>query len=207
VKLDLDRDDIAELLSAARSAHDGMLADVKTFPNPNPTLVILQAQTTALDTAQQATKARTKGTAAARDLARDALWTSMESQRMYVQTIIDQNPERAATIVAAVSMHLVDAHFFVKPLLGAEQAHDGSPVALHANATLLREGKRKGQGITYHWRHSLDRGQTWVNDESTPLAETEIAGLPADTEVHFQVKVTIGKETGEWSQSVVLKVR
>jgi hypothetical protein len=207
VTLDVDREDITAVLAGARSAHDGMLNGVKTYPNPNPTLVLFQAQIVALDTAQQATKSRTKGTAPARDLARDTVWTSMESQRMYVQLLVDQNPERAAALVANVGMHLASDRSYAKPLLGAEQDHEGTPVALHANATLLREGKRKGQGITYHWRHSLDRGLTWVNDESTPLAETEIAGLPADTEVHFQVKATIGKETGEWSQSVVLKVR
>jgi hypothetical protein len=91
--------------------------------------------------------------------------------------------------------------------LAVTQEVVGGPVTVDANATLLRGEHKKGVAVTYHWRHSLDRGQTWILDESTPHATTEISGLPADTEVWIEVRATHGKDKGEWSHPVILKVR
>jgi hypothetical protein len=207
VILNADREDTSEVLAAGRSMRDGYLGDPKTFLSPNPPPALLDTLITTLDTAQQATKMRTRGAAAARDLARNALWDALQTGRTFVQVLVNQNPEQAETIVQAVSLYLAAPYARDKPLLAATQEVAGGPVALDANATLLRGEHKKGVAVTYHWRHSLDRGKSWILDESTPHATTEISGLPADTEVWVEVRATHGKDKGEWSHPVILMVR
>jgi hypothetical protein len=64
-----------------------------SFPSPTPTLAAVQAAITALQGAQVAALARTKGTIAVRNEKRWALVVLLDQLRGCVQSVADANPE------------------------------------------------------------------------------------------------------------------
>jgi hypothetical protein len=79
-------------------------------------------------------------------------------------------------------------------LLGASTLHGGA----------IAEVRRKA---LFNWQYSVDGGKTFVSAPSTPLASTEIQGLPTMTTVMFRVSVLVSRTPGEWSQAVALFVK
>jgi hypothetical protein len=206
VVLKNSKKNIAALIALARVVHDRMAADPGQFAAPVPPLATLLAQIQDLETAEQATKTRTKGTAALRDTKRDVLVTSLESQRMYVQTLCDASPDKAAALIGAAGMSVGQVPGGSKPMLRAKHGTQPGTVTLVANATLL-VGKGVSKRPTFNWQMSADGGKTWTNLPSTPLASTDIANLTPATTYAFRVGVTVSKTTGEWSQAITLMVQ
>jgi hypothetical protein len=108
--LSLPKSKVAALLTLAKAVFNAFTSNSGLLPQPSPALATVQAQIQALDTAQQATTTRTKGTVATRNAKVDVLVTSLESWRMYVQTLCDASPEQAEQIIAAAGMS-VDTPF------------------------------------------------------------------------------------------------
>jgi hypothetical protein len=183
-----------------------MNADKVTFAAPNPPLAALLGQIQALDVAEQATSTKTKGTVAVRDTKRELLVTSLESERMYVQSLCDASPEQAVAVATAAAMAIGKVPTYAKPILQAKLGAQSGAVVLVANASLL-VGKRVTKKVTFNWQLSADGGKTWTGAPSTPLASTEIGNLTPLTTYDFRVGATVSKVTGEWSQAVALLVR
>lgn len=204
--LSLSKENAAALLAQAWAIYHGMDADKATFAAPNPPLSTLLVEINDFDAAEQATATKTKGTFAVRDTKRDILVTSLESERMYVQSLCDASPERAVAIVTAAAMAVGKTPLSAKPILQAKPSPKPGAVVLLANATLLvgRGVKRKA---TFNWQYSADGGKTWTGAPSTPLASTEIDGLAPLTTYAFRVGVTVSRVVGEWSQAVTYLVR
>src|SRR5580700_11789522 len=87
--------DTEAVLSRAQAIHDGMAADAVTYASPSPALPAFQTLILNTSTAQQLVKTRVVGAAATRDVERGSLFTGMETQCMYVQTLVDLYPTRA----------------------------------------------------------------------------------------------------------------
>ena len=203
--LSIPKSKVPAVLTQAKAIYNGLGANTALFPSPNPSLAFLLGQIQALDTAQQATLTKTKGTAAVRNTKRDALVTSLESERMYVQSLCDANPEQAVAIITAAGMAVAKLPVHDKPVLQAKPGSASGSVVLVANAGLL-VGKGVSKKSTFNWQSSTDGGKTWNSAPSTPLASTEITGLPAMTVVSFRVAATVSKTTGAWSQVITLLV-
>jgi hypothetical protein len=205
VVMKLPRRQATVVLGQAKAVYNALGADPTTFTSPNPPLPILLTHIQEVDVAQQATSTRARGTAAARNAKLDILITSMESERMYVQTICDANPERAVAIATSAAMSVGSVSLQSKPVLQAKLGTQPGSVLLLANGTLLI-GRRSSRRAVFQWQMSADGGKTWTGLAPTPLASTEIDALTPLTVHEFRVCVTIGKVTGEWSQAVSILV-
>jgi hypothetical protein len=206
VALKAIRTNIPALLALAQAVYNAMQANAKLFAQPNPALAVLAQQIQDLETTHQATLTRTKGTVAVRNAKRDVLITSLESERMYVQSLCDANPEQAETLIAAAAMVAAKSPLHAKPVLAAHQGPVPGSAKLVANATLL-VGRNARKRVTYNWQLSADGGKTWTLLPSTPLASTIAEGLTPLTTYSFRVSATVSKTPGEWSQAVTLLVR
>lgn len=206
VVLMLDRNNIPALLTASHTVCNQMTANTGQFPHANPPLNVLAQQIADLDAAQQATSTRARGTTAARNGKRDVLVTSLESERMYVQSLCDASPEQAETLIAQAGMTAAKPPAHTKAVLTAEQGPVPGSAKLVANATLL-VGRGVRKRPTFNWQASADGGKTYALLPSTPLADTIAEGLTPMTTYAFRVSVTVSRTQGEWSQAVTLLVR
>jgi hypothetical protein len=203
--LTLPKTKVATLLAIAKAVYNAFQSNQGLLPQPIPPLPVVQGQIQALDVAQQATSTRARGTAATRNAKRDVLVTSLESWRMYVQTLCDANPEQAEALVAAAAMTIAKVPLHAKPVLAARLGVVSGTVTLEANATLL-VGRGVKKHAAYQWQYSADGGKTWTNAPATPLASTTIEGLTPLTTYAFRVAATVSKTVGAWSQAVTLIV-
>jgi hypothetical protein len=204
--LKLPRTKVATLLAIAKAMYNAFQSNPGLLSQPNPPLATVQGQIQGLDTAQQATSTRAKGTVAVRNAKRDVLVTSLESWRMYVQTQCDANPEQAEAIIAAAGMAVGKVSVHAKPVLGAKLGAASGSVTLEANASLL-VGRGVKKHAAYNWQYSADGGKTWTAAPATPLASTTIEGLTPLTTYSFRVAATVSKTVGAWSQSVTILVK
>ena len=203
--LTLPKSKVATLLAIAKTVYNAFQSNSGLLPQPNPPMVAVQGQIQSLDTAQQATSTRAKGTVATRNAKRDVLVTSLESWRMYVQTLCDANPEQAEPLIAAAGMTVAKLPSRAKPVLAVRLGIASGSVILEANATLL-VGRGVKKHASYAWQYSADGGKTWTNAPTTPLASTTIEGLTPLTTYAFRVAATVSKTVGAWSQAVTLIV-
>lgn len=192
------------VLSQAKTIHDGMEANASVFTSPSPPLPTLLSQIEDCEKSQQTVGTRVKGAAEARKLKFDALVTSLESERMYVQSLCDGSPEQAANLIKLAGMQVASVGRYQKPILVAMPGVPAGTVDLEANARLLDKSRK---GKFYSWRYTLDGGKTFLAAPSTGAARTSISGLPLLTVVGFQVSVTVNKSPpGDWSQLVSILV-
>jgi hypothetical protein len=190
------------LLALARAIYTAMLAAVARFPTPVPTLVILLAQIAALDLAQRAVGPGNKAATAARNVARELLWASLESLRSYVQFTADTSTDNPVLVIKSSGFNVALPPSVAKPVLAAKLPGLPGVVNLTANAKVLAAGSTKRP--TYNWQYSLDGGHTWVTVSGTPRARTTITGLPPLTACSFRVSVTLGTTVEPWSQVVTI---
>jgi hypothetical protein len=205
VALGINRRNIPHLLSFGGSVHDAMVAAPALFPTPTPTLAVFAAQLQDLRNAQQATTTRARGTGAVRNAKAAVVVGSLECLQTYVQTLCDASPEQAHVIIEAAAMKPVLPTAHNKPELAAAEGPTSGSALLTANRSMLT-GKTTKRSIL-NWQYSLDGGKTWASAPSTPLATTEVVGLPALTTVQFRVSATVAKVAGAWSQAVSLLVK
>jgi hypothetical protein len=205
VSLGLKKDNIPALLDQAKALYNGLKAHPEYFPNPTPSLAVLLGLINALDTAQQAMASRAPGAAALRDNARDALVSALESEGAYIQAEADAHPTEAVAMIEAANTHVAATHAHDKAVLVVKCTTAGS-VSLTANATVLTKGMGAAK-VTCHWKHTPDKGVTWVESASTPTAKTEIHGLQPLVEHGFCVCAASAGVTGEWSPVLYLLVK
>ena len=205
VSLNVNKYNAPAVLALAKAIYNALIADPTQFPSPVPALPVVLGQITAVETAQQAVATRARGTAAVRDAKLAVLVTSLEGLQTYVQGLCDASPEQALSIVTAAAMIAKKPPIRSKAELAAKLGAAMGIVRLDANRKLLT-GKTSKRFL-FNWEYSLDGGKTWVAAPATPLANTEIGGLPPLTVVFFRVSATVGTVVGPWSQSVALLVR
>ena len=100
--LDLPRR-INVLVTYASSVVERMTGNA-SFPTPSPALATVTAAIADLQNAETAAAVRTHGAAAARNARRAVLVTLLQSLRMFVQSIADQNGETAPAIIQSAGM-------------------------------------------------------------------------------------------------------
>jgi hypothetical protein len=184
--------------------HQRLVENPGMFPNPPLSAADLWILITETDEAQTAKASRAVGLAAARNGKRNALWTGMNALRAYYQGLADRlSAEEATFLLESAGLVLSKSTGHGKKLLQALLANLQGLVHLIANAAVLTaRSKRKA---TFNWRWSADNGVTWTSAPSTPYADTFIGPLPPGT-YRFQVCVTLGRVTGEWTTPAVLTI-
>jgi hypothetical protein len=195
------------VLTRSQIMYNFILENVAMFASPPITMVAFLALIGALSTAQQiATGTKAKGSAAVRNTKRNAVWTAMESVRIYVQGLADSlSVEDAVSLIESAGLLVETTSRAQKALLAASLTATAGTVHLVANRSMLVGPGGTSKKVTFFWQVSLD-GKTWSDLPGTGYASINATGLTLMTTYTFRVSVTVGKVTGTWSQPVSLLV-
>jgi hypothetical protein len=194
------------MLARANAIHDAMTAASSTFTAPMPPMATLLSLIQAATTAQQATTTRGTGLVATRNVKVVDLASALESERAYVQTLVDASPELAQHLADLAGMRILAHNPHPKPLLGLSLGQPTGIIVAKANASLLKQGRSKKLATTYNWRYSADGGKTWVVAPSTPVVHTTFTGLAPLTTYGVEVCITDTAGTTAWSDTATLVV-
>jgi hypothetical protein len=194
---------VSASLDAASVIHDGLAANATVFAAPTPSLSTLMSLIQGATAATQAVKART-GSVATRSMCLHQLGSALNTERAYVQSVVDAAPpDQAGHLAGLAGMHLSAPRRAHKPLLGLALGEQPGTVVAKANATTLREGRAKHAAAYFNWRSSVDGGKTFVTS-STPLATATFTGLPSLTICSVEVCLTDPAGTTAWSPPVTI---
>jgi hypothetical protein len=155
--------------------------------------------------AQAATTSKAKGLAAIRDTKVDALWTAMQSLKVYVQGLCDATDAvSAVALIQQAGLLVARTAKSTKLLLTATFIPATGLVHLSVNARLL-VGEHSNKKTTFTWVWSIDGGKTWTAGVTTGYTSADIPNLPPAT-YEFRVFATVGKVPGEPCQPVGLTI-
>jgi hypothetical protein len=203
VVLKARKEKVVFFLAVCKAIYTGLLNHPALFPALPVALPLLLSQIQAVESGQEAVRTRVLGAAATRNDLVNALASSLETLRSYVESLCAASPEQAGTLAAAAAMHLRAAGTRSKPILAAKLGAVSGLVILAANRGLLTKSKK---ARFYEWQYTLD-GKTFLAAPTTAKARTSIAGLPPLTTVGFRVRVTDTVTVGEWTQVVSIVVQ
>jgi hypothetical protein len=199
---------IAQVLVRATAMYEGLNADKTTYASPSPPLPTFLGLIQSTSTVQQAVKQRTIGAAAARDVQRDLLWTAMETERIYIQSVADANPSRSISILQNGGLIVIPVTVRAKGLLTLENGAASGTVECFASVGLLLSAlaTKRSQHRFFNWRGTLDGGKSYAGLPPTTHPQTTITGLTPQTIVGVQVNLNIATGPGEWSPMVAILV-
>jgi hypothetical protein len=197
---------ISDVLMRSNTMYTGMSTHQADYPSPTlglPAFLILIQN---LASAQSVVPSRIVGAAATRNIARDLLWTGMETERMYVQTIVDANPSRGVALIQNAGLLVAMPPGHPKPIIMLTLGKQPGTVMCDANLGLLVGvgTLRPTQKAFLSWAYTIDSGKTFVSAGSTPGSKTVITGLPPLTLVGVRVCLTNMTGTGPWSEVMTI---
>jgi len=188
---------IADKITHAQSI-SSKVAGNPNFPNPNPPLATLNADIQTLVTAESAAKAKTTGAVAARDVALGVVVRDLHSITLYVQSIADASPDRAAELIEGAGLAVKKSSPRVKADLSAKAGKDSGTVVLVARGA--------GGGSAHNWQMSKDQ-LVWVDLPTTISAKTEVTGLVYGATWYFRQRAVIRTGTQAWTNAVSYLVK
>jgi hypothetical protein len=202
-------EDFPAAVVAVKNISAKMTQNASIFVSPSPSMAVFAQQCLDFEQAHEAVvNTRAKGATAVRLAKRDIARAGAESERGYVQFLSDGSPENGASYAAAAGMRIVLPGTRVHAILTAALV-PGVPgeVRLRACASqLVPPGTGKARKRVYLWRHTLDGGKSFLNDDPTAVANTTVSGLPLGTIVGFQVAVKDALGVSDWCQMVSILV-
>ena len=134
------------MLGRTYAVSNGMGGDPGRFSAPVPSLLILGGQAVKVEEAEKKVGTRVKGAGATRNFERGVLVSMLETERSYVQSICDANPEQAILIAEAAGMGVAAAPVYDSPILKATAGFPPGTVHLDAKAIAL-VGKSREEGV------------------------------------------------------------
>jgi hypothetical protein len=185
------------LVTYAHSVVEGMTGNA-AFPTPSPALATVTAAITELQTAETAALARTKGAAAIRNTKKAALITLLQSLRMYVQSIADQNGEQGPAIIQSAGMSVKKTGTRPPRVFAALAGANSGTVKLVAPSA--------GHRVSYEWQYSTD-GKTWNDLASTLQAKTLMTGQTPGTVLEFRYRWVTKTGAADWTAPITHTVK
>ncbi len=170
-----------------------------SFPNVVPSLVTLTAAIAALQTAEAAALARTKGAVITRNEKRLALVQLLQQLKGPIQAAADANLENGASIIASAGVAVK------KTVVRSPRVFGAKPGEITGTAKLVAASA--GHRASYEWEYSTDGGKTWVTAPVTLQAKTIVTGLTVGTTVQFRSRAVTKTGEGNWTQPVSLVVQ
>jgi hypothetical protein len=196
----LKKRDVTLLLVFANLVYNAMKAAAASFPTPVPTLAVLLAAITDLQTLQNAMKGTAKPGATAREAKRVPVVTALESLMAYVQGLADAlTPHDAAALIVLAGFKVHGTPAAHKEAVTPKQAAPAAPITVEAYAALLTAGMAS-HAVQYHWRYMLPGGTTYVTWTS-PTSKTTVPATPAIaalTTIVVEVSVSDSKTQSAW---------
>jgi hypothetical protein len=169
------------------------------FPSPSPALTALAAALTALQQAEVAAQARTKGAVVVRNDKKGALVTLLQQLRAYVQATADADVENSAAIIESSGFPLRKMPVKKPRIAGVKPGAMSGSVDLVAPTAARR--------AAYEWQYSLDGGKTWVEASPSLQAKQTVVSLPVGTTVQFRYRAVVKTGPLDWSQPLALLVK
>jgi hypothetical protein len=169
------------------------LSDNASFPSPTPALATVSADITALEAAESAVLARTKGAAQTRNLKLAAIHTDLEHLLAYVQQVADANVTTAESVIQSAGMSVRKVTLHNRAPIAVSQ---GTPAG-----TAHLVAKSASRRASYEWQYSIDQ-KTWTNAPSTLQAKTNISGLTVGTTYFFRVRPVLATGEQNWTPLV-----
>lgn len=166
------------LITYASGVVAGMTGN-PSFPTPSPALATVTAAIADLQTAEIAALARTKGAAATRNAKRAVLVTLLQSLRMYVQSVADQNAENAPAIIQSAGIAVKKTASRHPRVFAALAGATSGMVKIVAPSA--------GHRSSYDWQSSPD-GKTWTDLGTTLQAKTTLTGQTAGTVLQLRYR-------------------
>jgi hypothetical protein len=199
--LGIDREIIPEVSSGAKTILAGLSSKPSVYTAPTPTLQILSQQITDLDTSHELVKT-VRGSAPARNAKRNILWTSLEMERMYVQSLADLlPPEQASAVITGAGMYVGIFGAHNKPIIFCKPGVSGT-VHVFVNVGVLAGNSKKNK--TFFWQSTAD-GKVFNNLPSTPEPTISVSGLAPQAMIGFRAAVKVSKmPQGDWTQVVYI---
>jgi hypothetical protein len=170
-----------------------------SYPSPVPALAVVTTAIGALQEAESATLARTKGAVEARNDKRAALVGLLQQLRGYIQTVADGDIETAATVIRSAGIAVRKVPSPKARIFSAEQG------AVSGAAKLVAPSA--GRRASNVWQYSTDGGKTWIVAPATLQARTTVPGLTPGATVEFRYRPVTKAGEGNWSQTVQLIVK
>lgn len=181
---------------------DNIIAGIEehpaAFPAPTPDVATLKAARAALGAAILAVGTKINGVAERNTCERD-LRILFKTLAAYVEARANEDWENGHVIIEA-------SGFSIKaPSRPRKQALALKRTKL--SGEILASAKAGPKNRTfYHWRYSLDGGQTFVEPDGTHKCSILLTGLPPGQEVLVQVAMTIKSVRGDWGNAVTIMV-
>jgi hypothetical protein len=189
---------IKNVIAFAQSVATSMTGNT-SFPSPIPTLAIFEADVAALNAAESAVLARTKGAVETRNAKLAIVRSDLEKLKTYVQGVADAaNPSNAEAIIQSAGMDLRKVTFRDKATLAVKQGSVSGTVKLAAKAVAKR--------AAYDWQYSTDQ-KTWTSLPQTLQAKTGVSALTSGTTYYFRFQALTMTGMEDWSQPQALLVK
>jgi len=169
------------------------------FPATTPALSALAAALAALQQAEVAAQARTKGAVVVRNDRKGALVTLLQQLRAYVQSIADADVENGAAIIQSSGFPQRKVPVRKARILTAK------PGAMSGSAEIF--APLAARRASYEWQYSSDGGKTWVEAAPSLQAKQIIVGLPVGSSVQFRYRGVLRTGPLDWSQPIALLVK
>jgi hypothetical protein len=204
----VDMQQVPLVVGRAELMASGMASDPATYDKPNPALPAFNDLIANVTRAQTAVRTRVVGAAATRDVHLGALVGGMESERLYIQGLADDDRSHAVQIIQNAGLVVAGSPARTKLLLVLRRGPQMGSVVCDANVGLLvgAGAKHPYAARFYGWQYTVDGGKTFVTSPTTGTGKTLLTGLTPLTEVGVCVNITISGVTSDWSDVATIVV-
>ena len=144
-----------------------------------------------------ATLTGARGTATTRDAKRVVVEEDLKVERVYVETLANQDLANGPAIVASAGMYVKEAAGPSKADLAAKAGPEPGSVKLWA--------KHPGGDASFEWQWSTD-GAEWVDAGESTQADFTIRHLVSMTLCSFRYRALLPQGLTDWSQTVTFRV-
>jgi hypothetical protein len=169
------------------------------FSEPVPSLARVRSATKALDDAETKALTLARGLKEKRNRARAALVSLLKQLKAYVETVANDNPDNAVSVIESSGMHVVTPTHPVKAPFAVRHGKVSGQVRLDLKAD--------HKGSSYNWQMSTDGGETWIDLPKTAQAHTLVSGLVPGKTYWFRARILTRRGLGDWTDKLSIIVQ
>jgi hypothetical protein len=187
------------LILFAREVHKAFVNN-PTFPNPVPTLSVLETHIDELEDAEAKAASRSPGAVELRDAKKRRLQEDLVLLRAYVQSVVSDGMTPAEAVAAIESAHMSVKKAYTRsiPEVSVKSADISGEVRLAAKAV--------APGAMYVWEYSVDQSN-WTALPEMMRSRTELSGLTPECVYYFRFRALTRAGWRGYSQVVSFIVR
>jgi hypothetical protein len=172
-----------------------MMTGNPSFPEPTPPLAEMSAALDTLETREELALKGGKGMVKERDVALRQAHNKVTMLRAYVQSVANEEPEKAEAIVHSAGMNAKKPRTRTKPPVEVKHGDAVGRVVLDAKAL--------PQPVQYRWQMSTDQ-ETWTDVAETFKTKSVVEGLVPATVYAFRLRTVTKSGPSEWSSPVTI---